>query len=202
MKSKVLFIFILCLMFMDITNAQHFKNEISLGYGLGSYSEDFAEALIALSSFGTYSENKVSSTGPVFLGFERSTTNRIYYGILAGYYSAKYLVRERTFSSGDVIAEYHHKRTYFMFNLTTRYNYYNGDSFILYSRIGAGLKAYSSDVEMITGDRNSELQNPRSIALNLDLLGFKIGRQLQFFGELSLSSVAPSFIKTGLAYRF
>ncbi|MBN2424756.1 MAG: hypothetical protein JXR46_06140 [Calditrichaceae bacterium] len=202
MKLKNLIVLMICITFFGITNAQKLNNEISLGYGLGDYFEGFAEALTVLSSFGTYSEKKVTSTGPVFLGYERPATNRIYYGILAGYYSAKFLIRERGFSSGDIIAEYHHERTYFMFNLTTRYNYYNGDSFILYSRIGAGLNAYNSDIELITGDRNSELKKPQSIALNLDLLGFRIGKRLQFFGEISISSVAPSFIKTGLAFKF
>ncbi|MBN2199323.1 MAG: hypothetical protein JW747_05675 [Candidatus Aminicenantes bacterium] len=175
--------------------AQTPRHEISLSYGIITLDQivDILEnATIAVLTLGSYNKEINQFGGAPFLTYRYSPRGRFSAGIAAGTYST----RGDLLLMGEVEGTF--KESNFVGAGEIAYRWINGRSLQLYSGLGAGL-TFKNGTYSVAGSPDETKSRIRA-TFHVNVIGFRLGRNFGFFGELGAGY--KGIVNIGLSGRF
>ncbi|MCO4292275.1 hypothetical protein NF867_05300 [Solitalea sp. MAHUQ-68] len=157
------------------------KNEVYIGYGLGSVqeaSETFSDAFVGIFT-GESTETSVKF-GPIMLGYNHYLNPKWTIGAL---YSNTSLEGKTTSNSSSIDLSY--TSTYNILMARSDYRYVNKEKFQLYSGLAAGIAFVKAKP---INDSDIETSSNTEFAFQLNAIGLRYGKTFGVFGELGVGN--------------
>lgn len=158
--------------------AQTRKHDFSLSYGLASYdqlADIFTDIMTIVITLGTFSKQDVQYSGVPFFSYHYSRNSKFGFGFAVGTYQAEgdlYILEE---NRGPF------KESNYIGALELDYHWVMKKGFQLYSGAGVGVRIRKGTYH----DLDSTVTVSKALpTFHVNLLGFRIGRNVGIFGEL------------------
>ncbi len=176
--------------------AQASRRDISLSYGiitLDQMLDVWVDVLTAVITLGTYTKQYNDFSGAPFLSYRYAPPGRIALGLALG-----------TFNSGGDLFFSDTKRgefreTSYIGAAEISFRWIMARSFQLYSGLGAGAN-FKEGRYTTTDDNRADKTSSTRFTFHLNLIGFRVGRNIGFFGELGVGY--KGIFSIGLNGRF
>lgn len=178
MKIKILLTFSVFILSNSMLNAQDYRHEVSLGYGLFNTSDIvnvFSDIIVTGITGGNYKSENSRSTGTFHLGYKYALSEHLALGGIYAYTNNTSDAVINNIQEGEFRNNYHTVAAEF------EYRYINNPKITLYSAVGAGITVYSQKYLPFEGkNSNKNIVHPDA---HLSLLGLRFGSQYGFFAE-------------------
>jgi len=158
--------------------AQTRKHDFSLSYGgasIDQLADIFTDVMTIVITLGTFSKTGMKYTGVPFLTYHYSRNSKFGFGFAVGGYQSTGDLQ----ILGETVGDF--KETNYIGALELDYHWVIKKGFQLYSGAGLGVrirKGTYSDLD------STDTVSKALPTFHVNLLGFRIGRNIGFFGEL------------------
>lgn len=154
------------------------KHDLSLSYGVGSgdqLMDIFTDIMTIVITLGTFSKDNMESTGVPFLTYHYSRNSKFGFGFAIGGYQSRGDLK----LLGDIVGDF--KETNTIGALEIDYHWVMKKAFQLYSGAGFGVRVRKGTYN---NQDSTETVSTALPTFHVNLLGFRIGRNVGIFAEL------------------
>lgn len=171
------------------------RHDVSLSYGVVSMdqiTDALTDILTVVFTFGTYAKERTSSSGVPFFTYHFSPRGRFGFGLAAGGYMTKGNLEIADTASGTF------KETNYVGAFEIAYRWIMKTGFQMYSGLGGGGRIRKGTYT-VEGEE-TETTSKVLPTFHVNLLGFRFGRAIGFFGELGFGY--KGLLNFGLSAQF
>ena len=158
--------------------AQFEEHEISASYGLVTayqIADIFADILVSIFTLGNFEMSDHSYTGAIFLTYKYAASHRLNIGCTAG------IDRMQGNLMWDDELQGYFNKNHTTLAAETDFRWVKKPFFELYTGMGIGYTFSTNLADLLNGD--SEKINSGHVAVQLNPIGFRLGKKLGFYTE-------------------